>query len=262
LLLIAFFMFRGFPYDQLGDKIVRRIEQTQGARLVFDQLAPRLQLAGPALQGIGVRATLASGDLLELDRALVRAAWSTSWLTGDPAIHIELEGPAGGASGTLQWNGSTAWNGSIWNVPAAHPPLSELVPIIRLEGLVSARIDIRIGEEERDGKIDFEVREGSFWLPNSSVALPFDLLSGVLHLGGDGYLTVESFRVEGSSVSGTGSGEIAQAATFEQAPVNLELELEIRPALAGKLRSAGLRVNRKGPSKIRISGTVAQPTIR
>ncbi len=75
-------------------------------------------------------------------------------------------------------------------------------------------------------------------------------------------MTCEEIRIEGDVVSGTGFGEIARAATFEQAPVSLELELDIEAALTRKLRAAGLRMNRNGPTRIRVSGTVSQPTTR
>ena len=262
LLLIAFFLIRGFPYDQLADQIVRRVEQSQGTRLMIGELAPVMQMAGPALECTGVRATLSNGDLLQIDRALVRAAWSTSWLTGDPAIHVELEGPEGGAMGTLQWNGSTSWSGNVWDVDTTLPPLAELVPVVRLAGMLDARIDVRIGELGSEGSIYFEVRDGSLSLANTPLSLPFELLSAELELGGDRYLTLESLDIEGSLVTGTGFGEIAHAETFEQAPVSLELELKIDPTLSTKLRAAGLRVNRTGLTKVRVSGTVAQPTIR
>jgi len=209
-----------------------------------------------------LRATLPSGDLVQIDRALIRAAWSTSWLTGDPAVHVELEGPAGGAVGTLQWNGTTSWNGNIWNAAASHPPLADFVPVVRLDGMLDARIDVEVGELESEGLIYFEVRDGSLSLPNVSVALPFELFSGDLELGGDDYLTLDSIRIEGSAVSGTGSGKIARAETFEQAPVSLEFELNIESALSKKVRAAGMRVNRDGLTKVRISGTVADPKIR
>jgi hypothetical protein len=88
------------------------------------------------------------------------------------------------------------------------------------------------------------------------------LFSGKLELGGDGSLILESANLEGSTVSGTGSGEIAQAEIFEQAPVSLEFNLDIKPTHTKQLRDAGVRVNRNGPTKIRVSGTVAKPTIR
>jgi len=261
-LLIAIFLIDGFPYDQLGAQIVRRIEQSQGVRLVIGELAPDMQLAGPALTVTGMRATLPSGDLLQIDRALVRAAWSTSWLTGSPAVHLELEGPAGGAVGTLRWNGSTSWNGTVWDVEVGSPPLADLVPVVGLDGRLDASGDVQTGELGSDGTIYFEVRDGSLSLPNVSVALPFELLSGDLELGGDDYLILDSIRIEGSVVSGTGHGKIARAETFEQAPVSIELELSIDSALSRKVRAAGLRVGRRGQTKVRISGTVAQPTIR
>jgi type II secretion system protein N len=261
-LLIVFFLIRGFPYDQLGAQITRRIEQSQGVRLAIGELAPVMQLAGPALEGTGVRATFPSGDLLQIDRALVRAAWSTSWLTGDPAVHLELESPAGGAVGTLQWNGSTSWNGTVWDVEVGLPPLAALVPVVGLDGRLDASVDVRTGELGSEGTIYFEIRDGSLSLPKVSVALPFELFSGELELGGDDYLTLDSIQIEGSAVSGTGSGKIARAETFEQAPVSIEFELSIDPALSKKVRAAGLRVSRKGLTKVRISGTVAKPTSR
>ncbi len=44
--------------------------------------------------------------------------------------------------------------------------------------------------------------------------------------------------------------------------MSLEFNLDIKPAYTKKLREAGVRVNRNGPTKIRVSGTVAKPTIR
>ncbi len=262
LLLVAFFLIRGFPYDQLGARIVQQIEHSQGARLTIGELAPVMQLAGPSLQATGVRATLSNGEMLQIDRALIRIAWSTSWLTGNPAVHVEFEGPVGGGVGTLEWNGSTAWNGTVWGVAISDPALSDLVPVVRLDGTLDATVDVRIGEPVSEGLIYFEVRDGSLALTPTMVSLPFDLFSGELELGKDGSLILESASLEGSTVSGTGSGKIAQAEIFEQAPVSLEFNLDIKPTHTKKLRDAGVRVNRNGPTKIRVSGTVAKPTIR
>jgi type II secretion system protein N len=261
-LLIAFFLIRGFPYDQLGARIVGKIEHSQGVRLTIGELVPVMRLAGPALEATGVRATLSNGEMLQIDRTLIRAAWSTSWLTGDPAVHVELESPVGAGVGTLEWNGSTAWNGTVSDVAVSVPPLAGLIPVVRLDGELDATVDVRVGELETEGLIQFQVRDGSLTLPNTTVALPFELLHGELELGGDGYVTLESVEFEGSVVSGTGSGAIAHAESFGQAPVSIELDLEIQPALTKKLRAAGIRVSRDGPTKIRLSGTVDQPTIR
>jgi type II secretion system protein N len=261
-LLIAFFLIRDFPYDLLGARVVRRIEHSQGAHLAIGELTPVMQLAGPALVATGVRATLSNGDLFQIDRALLRAAWSTSWLMGDPAVHLELEGPMGSAVGTLHWNGSTAWKGTASDVAVSLPPVADLIPVVRLGGALDATIDVEIGELGSEGLIDFAVRDGSLSLPNIAVPLPFELFSGKLALGGDEFLTLESMKLEGAAVSGTGSGTIARAETFEQAPVSLEFELSIDAALSKKLRAAGIRVNRNGLTPVQVSGTVALPTTR
>ena len=164
--------------------------------------------------------------------------------------------------GTLEWNGSTAWNGTVWGVAISDPALADFVPVLRLDGTLDATVDVRIGEPENEGLIYFEVRDGSLALTPTMVSLPFDLFSGELELGGDGSLILESANLEGSTVSGTASGKIARAEIFEQAPVSLEFNLDIKPAYSKQLRDAGIRVNRNGPTKIRVSGTVAKPTIR
>ena len=52
-LLIALFLIRGFPYDELGVVIANRIEQSHGIHLAIGDVGPALQLAGPALEGSG-----------------------------------------------------------------------------------------------------------------------------------------------------------------------------------------------------------------
>ena len=87
-LLIAFFLIRGFPYDKLGDLIAKRIEQSHGIHLTVGDVGPALQLAGLALEGTGLRVTFPDQSPQQIDRALVRPAWSLSWLTGEPIPDI------------------------------------------------------------------------------------------------------------------------------------------------------------------------------
>jgi hypothetical protein len=50
--------------------------------------------------------------------------------------------------------------------------------------------------------------------------------------------------------------------SFALAPVQMEFKLNVKPALAGGVRAAGLRVDRKGDTTVRINGTVQAPSIR
>ncbi len=62
LLLVVFFIYLGFPYAKLGDRITAELQRSHGVRVDFESLSPRLQLAGPGIQASGVRATLSIGD--------------------------------------------------------------------------------------------------------------------------------------------------------------------------------------------------------
>ena len=261
-LLVAFFVARGFPYDELGVAVANRIERAHGIQLVVGELHPALQLAGPALEGTQVRATFPAKEPLQISRLLARSAWSLSWLAGEPALHVELESPVGNADGTLWWGEVTAWKGDIRDARPEQPPISDWIPTGRLEGLLEASLDIKMGELGPDGAIAFEIRDGSITLPELRVPLPFETLTGELTLGGDAYATVTALSFEGPIVSGSGTGKIGQAATLEQAPLAFEFQLNVKPALSGAVRAAGLQVDPEGATAVRVLGTVGRPIIR
>jgi hypothetical protein len=81
-LLVVFFMIRGFPYDKLGELIANRIAQSHDIQLTFVDIGPTLQFAGPALEATQLRAKFPDRPLQKIDRALIRPAWSLSWFVG------------------------------------------------------------------------------------------------------------------------------------------------------------------------------------
>ncbi len=261
-LLITFFLLRGFPYDKLGERIANRLEQSHGIALVIGEVGPALQLAGPALEATQLRATLPDHLPLQLDRALLRPAWSLSWLAGEPALHVELESASGSAVGTLRWNGVTSWKGVIREARPEQPPLADWIPTGRLEGTLEAEVDVSTGESGLEGYAEIAIRDGSISLPDLPVPLPFESLTAVVNLGGDAYANVSSLRFEGPVASGSGSGKIGRAERIEQAPIGFEFELNVKPALSGAVRSAGLQVDAEGAATARVSGTVSRPKVR
>jgi len=260
-LLIAFFLIRGFPYDKLGDLIANRIEQSRGIHLVVGDVGPTLQLAGIALEGTQLRATFPNRMPQQIDRALVRPAWSLSWLTGEPAFHVELEGPSGQADGTLRWNGGASWVGAVHDARPELPPIADWIPVGGLEGSLKATLDLSMGESGLEGLVEFEIEDGSISLPGFPAPLPFENLTGAVTLGGDAYAKLISLSFEGPTASGSGSGKIGRAEPLEQAPIGFEFQLDINPQLAGTLRGA-VKINRQGKALAKISGTVAEPKIR
>ena len=213
-LLVTLFLIQGFRYDLLGERIAAAIEQSQGIRVSIGDLGPAFQLAGPALEGTNIRATLSEGLSLEIDRALVRPAWSLSWFSGNPAVHLELDSALGQASGTASWGSSPSWDGSLSNIDLQSELFAQLFPAGKLAGTLDADIDVLRNESGPEGHVDFQVREGSITSPKLPLALPFQLVDGELTLGGDDQLRIDSLEFDGPVVSGSGSGSIAKGAPF------------------------------------------------
>jgi type II secretion system protein N len=261
-LLIAFFMIRGFPYDKLADLIANRIEHSHGIHLAVGDVGPALQLAGLALEGTQLRLTFPDRSPQQIDRALIRPAWSLSWLTGEPTFHVELESPSGSASGTLHWNGAASWVGTIRNARPDLPPIADWIPIGGFEGTLEAVLDVSMGESGPEGLVEFEIRDGSVLLPGLTAPLPFESLTGAASFGGDAYAKLISLSFEGPLASGSGSGKIGLAEPLEQAPIGFEFRIVVKDEAARAVRAGGLNLRSGGEGLAKISGTVAKPKIR
>ncbi len=262
-LLIVFFLIRGFPYDELGERIASQIERSHGIQLAFAEIGPTLQLAGPALEATQLRLKRPGRPPEPIDRALIRPAWSMSWLAGEPALHVELESAAGMAKGTLHWNGTTRWVGSLRNARPDLPPISDWIPTGRLEGTLEATLDLSMAESGPEGRVDFEARDGTLFLPGlPSAPLKFESLSGQLEVGGDAYAKLVALQFDGPLAKGTGSGKIGRAARLDQAPIGFEFDFVVQPEPARAVTAAGVYVQPGGEASAKISGTVARPKIR
>ncbi len=261
-LLIGLFLIRGFPYDKLGVLIANRIEQSHGIHLAVGDIGPTLQLAGPALEGTQLRVTFPDRLPQQIDRALVRPAWSLSWFAGEPTFHVELESPSGRADGTLRWNDVVSWVGTIRDARPELPPIADWIPIGGFEGTLEATLDVSMTENGLEGLVEFEIRDGSTSMPGFSAPLPFESLTGAVRLGGDAYAKLTSLSFQGPLASGSGSGKIGRAERLEQAPIGFEFELDIKPEVVRSVQGGAVKIGRDGSALVKISGTVAEPKIR
>ena len=260
--LVSLFIYLGFPYDKLGDRIKAETRRAGAVRIDFQDVGPSLHLAGPGIEATGVRATLSNGETFRLERAMLRPAWSLAWFRGAPAVYAEIESEAGNAAGTLILGDAGGWSGDLERVDIGKLPLAQFEHIGTLEGLLDASVDILLGEQGPEGSMTFEARDGSIGLADFPMQLPFETLSGELLFGDDAYVAVKRLNLEGPMINAGVTGNVLQAASFSEAPLRLEIEIEAKPAISAAIRSAGIRVGRNGKAKARITGTVAKPNVR
>lgn len=259
ILLTGFFLYRGFPYERLGERAAAYGRQA-GFEVTFQDIAPRLSIAGPGLEATGVRVAGRSAAPWPVDRALVRPAWSLSWLKGQPAVFSEVETPMGAATGTVTLGGDTAWNGDLAAVDLARLPLGEAAGMLR--GTADARLDLTFTESGPVGPVEFEAVDGSLTLPEVAMPVPYEKLTGQLLLGDGNYAQIESLLLEGPLLTASITGTVGRAPTLGAAPLRLEAKISAQPALVPALKSLGLRVSRDGKATIRVAGTVSRPQYR
>lgn len=259
---VSLFVYLGFPFDKLGNRIATEIQRTSGVRVEFRKLSPRLRFAGPGIEASAVRATFPGGDAFAFERVQLRPAWSLSWLRGDPAVYAEVTSAFGNAEGMLVLGGSTGWYGDLESVAVGRLPLAKLITLATLDGLVDARIDVRMGEEGPEGEASFVAKNGSLGISRFPVEIPFETLTAELRFGDDAFVAIQRFDLEGPMVSGAITGSVLRAARFEQAPLRLEANLETKANVRSAMKGAGIRLDRNGTAKVRITGTVSQPNVR
>jgi len=264
-LLTLFFLFLGFPYDRLGERLAAELSRGNGTQLSFQELGPFISLAGPGFEATGARITTADGDgiHLRLDRARLRPAWSLAWLRLVPAIHLDLQGPPGNIVGVVTLGQEPGFEGQLEAIDLAQLPKNLVAFGAVLAGTLDAAVDLRAGSPGPQGSISLSAREGSLGAPDLlPMAVPFDELSASLRLGDGAFLEVESFETQSPLFSAQVSGTIATAPSFVDAPLNLQVKLQTDPAFRNTLQGLGIRVSRDGKATLRIRGTPTTPILR
>jgi hypothetical protein len=123
LLLTLFFIYLGFPYDLLVARYARPLESATAMRVRIGAVEPHVSLLGPGIEVLDVQASRPGERLISVDRVFVRPAWSFSWLTGSPALYLDLASGIGAGSGTITLGSSGAWEGEVSDVQIEALPL-------------------------------------------------------------------------------------------------------------------------------------------
>jgi len=262
LFLIFFFMYLRFPYDRLAEVIETRVGNATGLRLELFDLGPSLQLLGPGIGARDVRVTRSDGAVLTFERARLRPAWSLSWLLGDPALHLALEGEPGAADGTLTLGAAPRWSGDLIDLDLDLIAADAVAPGTTLAGRADATVDIALAESGPEGTLRLFAREGSLEHPALPMVVPFDAIEGEVVLGGEHRVEIVSLELQSPLVSGSLAGTLGHSATPETAPLRLEGSFTVSGSIRGALNAQGVGIGNSGVVEFVVMGTPAAPIVR
>ena len=260
-LLTGFFIFLGFPYRELGERLSHELERSTGVRIAFSDFGPHLGLLGPGFVAEGIDAVLEDGEQLRIDRVVVRPGWSLQWLRLRPAIHIDLTSPLGAARGNAIVGSARGWDGELREVQIAKIPLlSTMASGLELEGTVTADIDVLVDESGADGSLRFEIHDGFVAHQHLPLGIPYEAMRGKVQLGGEKLAVVESFEIDSPVVSGQLAGSIGRAEQRPDSPLELQGELLVRDQnTRGIFKNMGIRFDAEGRASVEIGGKLSQP---
>jgi type II secretion system protein N len=259
-LTLVFFVLR-FPYDVFRTSLVGQLAAATGAALEIGSLSAGVSLGGPALVAEPVTMRWPGGTSVDLTSAALRPAWSLSWLRGSPALHVDLEAPAGRLVGTI-WPGEPlSFQGKVKELALEQLPASVLDAAagFALTGLLDADVDVSLPAGAPAGDVELDLANGAFSAPGLPISVPFDRFRTELALG-DGALRVASASLEGPMVAGTAQGKIALTA---DPTLDLQVDLQIAdPGVRQMIAPLGVRLDAEGRAKLQLRGTVSRPILR
>ncbi len=259
------FLILGFPFDQVGERLVGSLSSASRSEIVFVELSPFLSLYGPGFEATGVLIVGSDGSQLALDHLKLRPAWSLAWLRLAPALHVDADGPLGRVVGTAVVDASTpAFHGELESLKLAELPVAALWPDLVLTGTLDADIDLALteGAAGPNGTVVFEARDGGISAAGQPLGLPYETLTGELELGGDALVRIVSLEAKSPLLTAVATGEIGMNEYFSAAPIDIDIEIQAQPLSISTLRGMGIRIDKKGAGRVHIGGTPSDPVIR
>ena len=262
-LLTLFFVAIGFPYERIRDVVASKASLALRAQIRMGTFGPTLTLLGPGLRATNLDVAFADGRRLSFDDAQARLAWSTSWLRGRPAFHIDVLAAQGRAVGTLVLGAEPGFDGTLEDVDLAKLPLDTALPGLSLDGMASADVDIHNTPAGPRGTIDLAAKQGSIALPGLPVALPFETLAAKTELTDASLAGNINVDLQGPMLTARITGNVGQSPMVASAPLDLQLQMKVvDPSLKPMLAGTGLRFAQDGTTEMHVTGTVGRPLLR
>ncbi len=257
--LIGLFLAAGFPAERLLPRVRSELAGATGAQVQLASLDTGLSWGGPVLTANDVTLTWPDGAVLAFDRVALRPAWSLGWLRGVPLWKVDLAGSGGGFRGTVGTGEQPRLAGELRAVVLERVPPG-WTGGAQFSGLVDADIDLSWADAGWSGDLELRGRDGSFVIPAMPIGVPFQQVDAIVVFGDDTLATLESFVLEGPMIAGRASGSLGTSPMAARAPLQLELELEVRdPNFRSLVEQQGLALDADGRGQLRVGGTLGAP---
>jgi len=254
-----------FPYERLARVVSERVRDETGIVVDPGAVEPTLGLHGIGLRAGPVRIAVPGERVVLLPSVALRPAWSSSWLSGDPAFVVDVEGGASGtASGLVRFGDTAALSGELHEFELALLPVGEFAENLDLGGRASGRIDLARDAQGRPlGRIDLVAADGHIGHPSLPVAIPFATLRADLTLDDEHLLQIETLTLDGPALDARATGQIGRTPQPGSEPLRLSVELTpVGDDMAQTLRDLGVRLGAQGRGRIQVAGTLANPSVR
>jgi type II secretion system protein N len=260
ILLTAFFVVAGFPYERITPRIEQGIRTVTGVPIKIRKVGFGLTWLAPELRAWDVDATLPSGRHVVLSRLRVHPAWSFSWLRRSPAFVVALRSPSGEIDGTVTFGREYGFDGELRGVHLGELPIDALAPGAGLDGVATGKIDLAWSDAAPVGSILLDAEKGSVTFPLLPIGIPFDTLHGAIQLGGAALAKIDAFELHGPLAALSASGTIGSAPVAAAAPLAVHAKVAVKdPSVRSLFTSQGVLLDAKGEAEVDLGGTLGAP---
>ena len=261
ILLTGFFVYLGFPYELLATRLGSHIRQATGWSFTYGPVTASPGLLGPGIAIDELRVRANNGQSVEFDHLVLRPAWSLSWLTGTPSIHVDGDSKLGRIRGVARVSDAPAFDGSASGLDLAAVLRAASVDA-GITGSADVDADLHFGPSGPEGPVHIEAHDGVISHPSLPVDVPYQKLDADLAFGGDNLVEIRSCDITTPMGTGGIQGRLGHSRALTTAPLELSLNIEAAEGMRAALRAQGVRIGNDGSIKLAVHGSLARPIVR
>ncbi len=271
--LFLLFTYWSFPYPQLKEKLIRRLEAETHLRLEVKDFRPSF-FTGLVLNGVNISSGLISESpaLLSLRQLRLRISiFPLIW--GSLSLKLSSDLYGGHLAGRFNKRGSRVSVFCEWeDLEIERYVLLQETYGLKVSGKFAGEMDLFIDPKnfsDNKGTASFQIKGaelsessmfGLFKLPGMS----FDNCQGKLVLGSE-RLVVEQGSLMGKDLEGEIEGALGLQKELSQSSIDLRVRLKLAKSLSGELKGIlsllRIKADSKGFYNFSIKGNLAQPRL-